>query len=184
MAIPKQAKLVFRGIIFDVYQWKQKLFDGSLATFESLRRPNTVQIIPIESTGKILLAFEEQPTKPLTYTFFGGRQENGETPSQAAQRELSEETGYKSDNWQLLKSYHFTSKIEWSTYLFLAKSCQSVSQPKLEPGEKIQIKQVTFEQLIDLVCLEGFWTNQEIVADFLRMKLEPKKLEEFRKKLF
>ena len=36
--IPPEAKCVFRGKIFDVYQWPQRLYDGSTATFEMLRR--------------------------------------------------------------------------------------------------------------------------------------------------
>jgi hypothetical protein len=31
---PKGAKLAFRGVVFDVYQWKQRMFDGSYQTFE------------------------------------------------------------------------------------------------------------------------------------------------------
>src|SRR5215467_9321922 len=32
--IPEHAERVFQGKIFDVYQWPQKLYDGSTATFE------------------------------------------------------------------------------------------------------------------------------------------------------
>ncbi len=40
MKIPPNAKRVFKGIIFDVYQWQQKMFDGSKETFEMLKRAN------------------------------------------------------------------------------------------------------------------------------------------------
>ncbi len=45
--IPEQAELKFRGVIFDVYQWPQEMFDGSVETFEMLRRADTVKIIAI-----------------------------------------------------------------------------------------------------------------------------------------
>jgi len=32
--VPEEAKLVFKGIIYDVYQWEQKMFDGTFSTFE------------------------------------------------------------------------------------------------------------------------------------------------------
>src|SRR3990167_6673441 len=98
--IPPQAKKVFSGVIYDVYQWEQAMFDGSPAIFEMLRRPNTVCVIPMVG-DQILLAFEEQPNKGPHWTLFGGRQEQDETPIQAAQRELLEESGYVSDNWEL-----------------------------------------------------------------------------------
>lgn len=47
MKIPINARRVFKGIIFDVYQWEQKMFDGNFKTFEMLKRPNTVEIIAI-----------------------------------------------------------------------------------------------------------------------------------------
>lgn len=45
--IPSHAVKVFSGVIFDVYQWQQELFNGETATFEALRRPSTVVIIPV-----------------------------------------------------------------------------------------------------------------------------------------
>ena len=68
MKIPDNAKLVFKGVIFDVYQWQQELFDGSQATFEALKRPGTVQVIPTVG-DRVLLSYEEQPGKPRRHTF-------------------------------------------------------------------------------------------------------------------
>ncbi len=53
--IPKHAKKVFNGIIFEVWQWKQKLFDGSLTTFEMLKRQDTVKAVCITPENKILI---------------------------------------------------------------------------------------------------------------------------------
>lgn len=182
MSIPKDAKLVFKGLIFDVYQWEQKLFDGSVTTFEGLKRASTIQIIPILG-DKILLAREEQPTKPLCFTFLGGRGEEGEEPEETTKRELLEETGMEAKEWELMKTYQFGSKIDWTTYLFIAKDCQKVAEPQLEAGEKIEVVELTFDEFIDHVTREDFWGNHQIIADFFRMRLDPKKLEEFRKRL-
>lgn len=37
MKLPPQAKKVFTGQIFDVYQWEQEMYDGSFETFEMLK---------------------------------------------------------------------------------------------------------------------------------------------------
>ena len=49
--LPKGARLilpeadcVFRGEIYEVHQWLQKMPDGSVKTFEMLRRPDTVMV--------------------------------------------------------------------------------------------------------------------------------------------
>ena len=58
--IPVGAKCVFRGVVFSVWQWKQKMFDGSFAIFEKLKRPDTVNVIAIVGP-KILLLKQKQP---------------------------------------------------------------------------------------------------------------------------
>lgn len=181
MKIPKEAKKVFQGIIFDVYQWQQKMFDGSFETFEALKRPSTIQIIPVQE-GKILLSYEEQPNRNATYTFLGGRLEKAEVPLEGAKRELREEAGLESADWELFKVYENESKIDWSIYLFLARSCRKVAEPSLEVGEKIEVKEVDFEEFLKIVADESFW-GQEIANDIFRMKESKTKLEEFRKKL-
>ena len=181
MKIPQNAKLVFKGKIFDVYQWEQKLYDGSTATFEGLKRPSTIQIIPT-NTGKVLLAHEEQPTKPLGFTFLGGRAEEGEEPLTTAKRELLEETGLESSDWELLKVYENEGKIQWKIYLFAARNCKKVAEPNLDAGEKIEVKEVGFDEFLNIVSSKDFW-GRDIANDILRMRLDPKQLEEFKKKL-
>ena len=66
MKIPKEAKLVFKGQIFDVYQWKQKMFDGSYETFEALKRKDNASIIPVVG-NKILICEQEQPHTGIFY---------------------------------------------------------------------------------------------------------------------
>jgi len=53
-----------------VYQWPQKMFDGSTATFEMIKRPDTVQIIATVG-NKILMTQEEQPTQKRSFGFLG-----------------------------------------------------------------------------------------------------------------
>lgn len=58
--IPDTAKQVFAGVIFDVYQWPQTMFDGRTETFEMLRRPDTVKVLLVRS-NQILLINDAQP---------------------------------------------------------------------------------------------------------------------------
>jgi hypothetical protein len=64
--IPEHAHKVFEGVIFDVYQWEQEMFDGSKATFEMVKRPYTVEVIPVMIDGTIAIAYEQQPPVPET----------------------------------------------------------------------------------------------------------------------
>jgi ADP-ribose diphosphatase len=182
MKLPSQAKKVFQGKIFSVHHWEQELYDGTTATFEMLKRPGTIQIIPT-TEDQIYVSYEEQPTKPLSFSLLGGRQEPNEDPLVTAKRELLEEAGLTSDDWELIKTYEFKGKIEWPLYYYVARNCKKVAEQNLDPGERIEVKKVSFDDFIEMTSSEDFG-NQMFTNDILRMKLDKKKLEEFKKKLF
>ena len=179
--IPENAKKVFTGQIFDVYHWEQELFDGSSVTFERLSRPDTVNIIAVED-GKILFAQQEQPGQPPFPSILGGRQDPGETPLETAKRELLEESGRVSDDWELWYTYDPVSKMDWTIYTFIARNCKKIQEPQLDAGEKIIITPLSFEKFIDAVSQPEF-REREVREAALRMKLAPEKMEAFRKKL-
>src|SRR4051812_34954907 len=92
MKRPKNAKKVFQGKRFGIYQWKQKMFDGSTATFEVAKRNNSVVIIPIIG-DKVVVVKERQPHwEREGITTVAGAMEEGENIVRAARRELEEET--------------------------------------------------------------------------------------------
>lgn len=181
MSLPKQAKKVFDGIIFDVYQWEQTLYDGSKATFEMLKRPGTLLVIP-EKDGKICLADQEQPVKGSFISLLGGRQEDGETPLAGAQRELLEESGLVSDDWELLFEDRPYNKVDWTVYTYVARNCREVKKQNPDAGEKISVLELDFDEFIDAVLSERF-CGHELVEKILRMKLDLQKMEAFKKKL-
>ena len=119
--MPENAKLVFKGVVFDTYQWEIDGYDGSKKTFEKLKRPDTAMVVPVTEDGKIILGIQEQPNKPLFTGLIGGRFDEGEEPLEVAERELLEETGYKAKEWLLLDAVQPVSKIDWAVYTFIAK---------------------------------------------------------------
>jgi ADP-ribose pyrophosphatase len=148
--IPDNAIKVFEGIMFDVYQWEQELFDGTKATFEALKRQASVTILA-EVDGKIIFNNEEQPGKPAFSALPGGRVEKDDTPLSAAQRELLEETGYESGDWQewFTADAGNMSKLEWNSYYFIARDCKKMKEPKLDAGERVETALISFEELLE-----------------------------------
>lgn len=135
--IPDKAKCVFKGILYDVYQWEQELYDGSFKTFEMLKRYDSVKVLAVVD-DKILVNDEKQPNKEEYLTIPGGRHdEPDETELQAAQRETVEETGYSFKKWKLLAVYQLQPKLEYFMYYFLAYDVEGKIDPKLDAGEKV-----------------------------------------------
>lgn len=149
--IPDQAKKVFEGQIFDVYQWAQQLYDGSKATFEMLKRPDTVVAICIVD-DKLLVLDDEQPNRGLRRNFPGGRVDvEDETVEAAATREIHEETGYSFINWRLVKVVQPQMKIEWFVYIWLAWEPAARDQPHADPGEKITVNALELDEVKRLI---------------------------------
>lgn len=155
--IPDNAECVFKGIIYDVYHWPQKLFDGSTATFEMLRRADTVSVICIVD-DKIVVLQDEQPHRGVRASFPGGRVEEADGDIvTAAKREVAEETGYSFKNWKLIKVAQPFTKIEWFIYELVAWECTGRSEPHADAGEKITVQELDFDTVRRLVLdREGY----------------------------
>lgn len=180
--IPDNAKKVFSGVLFDVYQWEQELFDGTKTIFEKLKRPDTVVVFPVLDDGRIILTEQEQPGKEPFVGATGGRVNNGEDILEAAKRELLEESGYEASEFVLWDAQHPTSKIDYVVYTFIAKGLKKVSDINLDAGEKIKLKLVNLDEFIEIAINKNF-VEKEIIPKLYEAKLYPEKKEEF-KKLF
>jgi ADP-ribose pyrophosphatase len=150
------AKQVFAGEFFRVWQWPQELYDGSLATFESLSRPDTVTILAFDSEGKIIMTKQSQPGFAEFWSLPGGVIDEGEEVFAAAKRELLEETGFASDDWYFLFCGQMNSRIDWANFHLVARNCRRVAAINPDAGEKIQVELVERAAFADLLRQEKF----------------------------
>lgn len=149
--VPKEAELVFKGQIFDVYHWQQQMFDGSNQTFEMLKRPDTIKVLAVKD-DKVVILDQEQPGHDSFLDLPGGRHDyEQEDELAAAKRETLEETGMTFKNWRLVSVEQPHSKIDWLVYLFLATGFETQQEQKLDSGEKIKVEMVSFDDLKHLV---------------------------------
>lgn len=185
MAIPKKAKKVFSGVIFDVYQWQQKMFDGSHATFERIKRQDSVVVIATKGK-KILLEKEIQPAmSEAVIGFVTGRLDKaGESPRNTALRELMEETGLKPHKLKLYKTFYVDEKVTYSVHVFIAQECVVAGKPTLDNGERIEHIYVNFNDLLKTTDNPKWSCFPQITELLLRARIDKKHKANLYKKIF
>ncbi|MEK7561618.1 MAG: NUDIX domain-containing protein [Patescibacteria group bacterium] len=160
--IPDNAKCVFRGQIYDVYQWPQKMFDDSIHTFEMLRRPDTIAVIAIVN-NKILILDDEQPHIGSRKSLPTGRVDNQDTDTlSAAKREVLEETGFEFKEWRLIEVTQPHSKLEWFIYFYIAWAGKKTAEPHLDAGEKIKVEALAFVDVKKLVLDKAGYLGESL----------------------
>lgn len=112
-----------------------------------IRKPYTVletgwhaaAVIAITPEQKFIVLKEyRHPTGKWIYGCAGGRIDAGESPIEAAQRELLEETGYEAEEFITLGSaYPFAGVCEQKIHFVLAKGARYKQPPTLESFELI-----------------------------------------------
>ncbi len=148
--LPDKAQKVFDGVIFDVYHWQQTMFDGSVETFEMLKRPDTVEVIAIKD-DKLVVVHEQQPGTKEFYDIPAGRHDvEAETELQAAQRELAEETGLRFKSWKLVTVSAPVHKVDWLVYTFVATDFDEQIDQNMDNGEKIVVEYMTLDEFKSL----------------------------------
>ncbi len=148
------SKLVFEGTFLKVIRDKVRTADGFEKNIEYIRHPGAALIIPLKANGKVVM--EKQYRHPLNRVFLefpAGKIDQGESTLQTAKRELEEETGYTAKKWTFLTTIHpvigySDEKID----LFLAEDLIS-GKADLDPGEKVELIELTPEQLMEKVLL-------------------------------
>jgi len=180
--IPKKAVKVFDGVIFSVYQWDQILYDGTTARFEKLTRDDTVSVFPITSDKKIVLTKQEQPGIEAFISEAGGAIEKDEDILACAYREMVEETGYETENFDFWFSTQPSSKINSGMYCFFGRNASKTRETNPDGGERIEVFEVSFEEFID-VCADPLFRNTEVAMRVLRAARKSDELKHL-KRLF
>lgn len=146
-------ELVYKGHIIDMYKDTVKIPNGNIAEWDFIGHKGAAAVLPVLKNGNVLMVRQYRNALDR-YTLeipAGGLESPDEPMIDCAARELEEETGYKSDNLEILLSLHTTvafcnEKIE----VFLARDLVKTSQ-HLDEDEYIDVEEHSIEELLEAV---------------------------------
>lgn len=147
-------KLLSRGTWMNLRQDRVQLPSGSIVPeWFVLEFPNWINVIAVTRDGHIVM--EDQYRHALGQTHFelpAGVVDPGETPLEAAKRELSEETGFGGGEWSLFMkvSPNPTNHTNFS-YTFLATDVEPIGTQHQEATEDIRVHLLTPDEVYEIL---------------------------------
>ncbi len=106
-----------------------------------VRHGPSAVMIPVDEEGRVLLVRQFRlPAGRAIWELPAGRVNPGETPLQAARRELLEETGYRARRWRKLLSFYPTpGYVTERMHLFVARDLQA-GRARPDDDERIRCR--------------------------------------------
>jgi ADP-ribose pyrophosphatase len=143
---------VYEGPVFGVRRDEVIEPSGVRAIREVITHPGSVVVLPVLPDGRILLIQQyRHATRQYLWELVAGRIDDGETPRQAAARELIEETGYRATKFRIfLDIFPTPGFLEERMYILLAEGLtEGEAQP--EEDEKILSRAYNRKQLEEMI---------------------------------
>ena len=153
--------------------------------FYSYSRRDYVIIVASDTEGQYLCVRQfRQGIKKVTTEFpaggierQGGRQYghdsgvSSEDAFEAARRELREETGYVSDEWEHLLTVPSNATIADNyAYLYVARNCHRVSEQSLDETEFLKVRKHTANEIEEMIAAGEFEQAMHITAWLLALR--------------
>jgi len=133
----RQDSRIFRQIVAQ----RRSPHTGRGHAFYRLQGPDWVNVVAFTREGELLVVEQfRHGIDAATLEIPGGGCDAGETPAQAARRELREETGFISDRWVSLGSCTPNPATQNNRcHSFLALDCEAEGELELDPAEELQV---------------------------------------------
>lgn len=142
-------------------------------TFHILESTDWVNVIPLTPRNEVVLISQyRHGIKEATLEIPGGIVEPGDSPEEAARRELREETGYEESEMILLGSVHPNPAfLDNKCYTYLAREVSLVGKQEQDAKEDIQVLLRPVD-VIPRLIREGEITHSLVLAAFYRFYME------------
>ena len=149
-----ESRMLYDARIFKLNTVESLAADGGgKASFVTLESANWVTIVP-ELEGResrfLIVRQYRHGSGRISLEFPAGMMDKGESPADAAARELLEETGYSAELLEEIGSVNPNPAFMTNTtYTFRARGLQKVADLNLDEHEMIDVHETGYSELLD-----------------------------------
>jgi ADP-ribose pyrophosphatase len=161
----------YRGPIFRVEQsLARSPNDGREHRFDLLTCADWVNVVALTPGGRVLLVRQWRAgTGALTLEIPGGSLDPGESPLEAARRELEEETGHRSEGWEPLGVVEPNPAFQNNrTHTFLARDARPHGPQRPDDSEEIEVLEAPLADIPGMLR-DGRITHALVHCAFLHL---------------
>lgn len=164
-------ELMYHGAIVDFYKDTVQVPNGNIVAWDFIGHKGAAAVVPVREDGKLLMVRQYRNALDR-YTLeipAGGLNGADEPTLDAAARELEEETGYRSENLELLITIRTTvafcnEKID----IYVARNLIK-SEQHLDEDEFINVEAYDVEELSRMI-LEGTIEDSKTISAIMSYK--------------
>src|SRR5947208_10246772 len=159
--------MIYNGPVFGLRRDEVIEPSGVRATREVINHPGSVVVLPVLPDGRILLIRQyRHATRQYLWELVAGRMDPGETPEEAAARELIEETGYRAKRFRVfLDVFPTPGFLEERMFILLAEGL-TAGEAEPEEDEKI-ISRVYNRKQLEVMIRTGKLRAANSIAGIL-----------------
>jgi ADP-ribose pyrophosphatase len=150
---------------------------GRVHDFYVIEAPDWINVVPLTSAGEVVLIEQyRHGAEEVSLEIPGGMVDEGESPREAAARELLEETGYEASEVVYLGKTRPNPAIQdnW-IHTFLARNVEFLQEPTFDGTEHTVVRLVPLERVPSLIA-DGTINHALVVVGFYWLGLWQKQL--------
>lgn len=164
-------KTVFKGPVFSIESGILSEPGGVRARRDIVRHSGSVAVLPVHEDGRVVLIRQYRCVfKEQVIEIPAGRIDRGETPLQAAKRELREEVGFGARKWERLLRILPTPGFCSETVTLYRASGLFASTAEPDPDERIEVFTSSLRAALKLVDNGGIEDAKTVIALLLEKR--------------
>jgi ADP-ribose pyrophosphatase len=150
-----KSEKILQNNFFTIKKDRCEKTDGKIVEeYYTIERSDVAVIAALTPENELILIKQYRyPVDAVDFELPAGYLElNGENIMDAAKRELLEETGYSSNNFEKIgECFASAGTMNNTVHFFLAKNCEKVAEQNLDDNEELTVEIVTWEKSLEML---------------------------------